>query len=47
VARKHKLELVEMYVRQANASVKSVNTGFSGTEQAAGKATWTVRKILL
>jgi len=35
----NKLELVvEVDVNKANASIKSINTGLSSTEQAAGKA---------
>ena len=35
----NKLELVvEVDVNKANASIKSVNTGLSGMEQAAGRA---------
>ena len=35
----NKLELVvEVDVNKANASIKSVNTGLSSMEQAAGKA---------
>ena len=36
----NKLELVvEVDVNKANASIKSVNTGLSSMEQAAGRAT--------
>ena len=39
MADSNKLELVvEVDVNKANASIKSVNTGLSGIEQAAGKA---------
>ena len=39
MADNNKLELVvEVDVNKANASIKSVNTGLSGMEQAAGKA---------
>ena len=39
MADNNKLELVvEVDVNKANASIKSVNTGLSGMEQAAAKA---------
>src|ERR1035438_6767684 len=40
MADNNKLELVvEVDVNKANASIKSINTGLSSMEQAAGKAT--------